>query len=716
MSQSFFVTCPGFVEDLLRQELTGLGAGGIKTAHLGVSFTGTLEDAYRVCLWSRIAHNVLMPIATFQATNREQLYDAVGKIEWLSHLKSNGSFRIDVDGRTRFFKHSNFIGQVTKDAIVDQCRQLTRQRPDIVKDQPEVVIHAFCHDDQITLSICLSGESLHRRGYRHQVGLAPLKETAAAALLYRAGWPAIAREPEAKLVDPFCGSGTVVIEAALMATDTAPGLLREYFGFLRWRGHRAAAWENLIAEAKARQVPLTAQLFGYDQDKIAIDKAKRNAKAAGVIGIVFREQAVDALQLPEAPGIIVTNPPYNQRLVAELGPLYHTFGERLVDAKEWQVMIITENTEPLKNMPLRPVKKYRLRNGALDCTAVKFHITDTYQRTQMTHAEYWQHKVNQVAPDGFLTDNAKMLLNRLKKNKQHLKSWLKRDNVNCYRLYDADIPEYAVAIDIYDEHVHIAEYQAPNTIPRETSKKRFAEVVAVVHELLQTPYERIHVKLRRQQKGINQYEKKDETGVFHIVRENDAQLYVNFDDYLDTGLFLDHRLMRAEVAQAAAGKRLLNLFAYTCTASVHAALKGAKTTSVDLSKTYLAWGERNFKLNKFSVADHDFIHADCLQWLNQCKTKFDVIFLDPPTFSNSKRMSADNLDIQRDHIKLIRLALSCLAKGGVLYFSNNCRNFKMDYDALPEGVNAENISKRCLPMDFARRPKIHHCFEVRAEI
>jgi 23S rRNA (guanine2445-N2)-methyltransferase / 23S rRNA (guanine2069-N7)-methyltransferase len=600
---------------------------------------------------------------------------------------------------------------VVKDGIVDHIRQRTQTRPNVVLDQPNVVVHAQCHGDHVTLSIDLSAESLNKRGYRQRTGTAPLRESLAAALVLRMGW---LQATDLPLLDLFCGSGTILIEAALMASKKAPGLLRDYFGFLGWRGHQQQVWESLLEEARQRIVVPQVKLLGVDCDPKVLQIARTNANTAGVQALIHFEQA-DATdyQPPQSTGMVISNPPYNKRIQTDLPQLYGALGQQLLaHYQDWQVGILTEDVQTLKAMPLRPVKRYQLSNGPLECTLIKFVISEHYIRKQFTPAQYWAHRVAQVSGDFGLSNNALMLKNRIKKNLKHLNSWIKREQVSCYRIYDADIPEYAVAIDRYQDHIHIAEYRAPKTIEQSVSRHRFAEVVAVVHELFELPFERIHVKVRQQQKGKQQYEKQQQTVQRMVVQEGAAQLYVDLDAYLDTGLFLDHRLMRERVAHAASDKTLLNLFAYTCTASVHAALQGATVTSVDLSKTYLKWGQDNFRLNQLNPQQHQFIHADVIEWLRSNKMQYDVIFIDPPTFSNSKRIKERVFDVQRDHVQLIRLALKLLKTDGVLYFSNNYRNFKLDYEALAGQCRAKNISKQCSAPDFARRPNIHHCWEI----
>ncbi|WP_455234642.1 bifunctional 23S rRNA (guanine(2069)-N(7))-methyltransferase RlmK/23S rRNA (guanine(2445)-N(2))-methyltransferase RlmL [Thiogranum longum] len=316
-----------------------------------------------------------------------------------------------------------------------------------------------------------------------------------------------------------------------------------------------------------------------------------------------------------------------------------------------------------------------------------------------------------------VSDGAQMFANRLKKNLKRLDPWLKREDIHCYRLYDADIPEYAMAVDVYQgkqRWIHVQEYQAPRSVDPNKAQQRLQQALDVIPETLAIGPAQLFCKVRRQQKGSAQYEKLATAGTFHEVMEGGNRFLVNFTDYLDTGLFLDHRLTRAMLRELAAGKRFLNLFAYTGSATVYAASGGAAaTTTVDMSRTYLDWARRNMELNGFTGKQHQFIQADCLEWLNATSAGscYELIFLDPPSFSTSKRMRA-TLDIQRDHVTLIRSAVKLLTTDGLLVFSNNLRRFKMDHEALHD-LWIENISRVTLPKDFERNPKIHNCWKIR---
>ena len=300
--------------------------------------------------------------------------------------------------------------------------------------------------------------------------------------------------------------------------------------------------------------------------------------------------------------------------------------------------------------------------------------------------------------------------NRLKKNLKRMKGWIKNANTNCYRIYDADLPDYNVAVDRYGDWLVVQEYAPPKTVSEDKARKRLQEVLLHLPAVTGVSPKQIALKVRSQQKGTKQYEKINQTGDMMEVFENGARFLVNLTDYLDTGLFLDHRNTRQKVQALSQGKDVLNLFSYTGSVSVFAAKGGAKSvTTVDMSNTYLEWAKKNVALNKLT-APHAFIQADCTTWLGTHKGKYDLIFIDPPSFSNSKRMQ-NTWDVQRDHVKMLTDAKACLKEQGIIIFSNNKRGFKLDESAISElGLSVDNITKDTIPEDFARKGNIHQCW------
>ena len=716
--QQFFATAALGLEPLLAAELLELGASEVKEERAGVRFSGELATAYRLCLWSRLASRVLLPLATFVATDPDQLYREVLQLEWTEHLAPGKTFAVDCTTVKSQITHSRYGALRVKDAIVDQFRARDGERPSVSVEQPDLRLNLHLFKDQATLSIDLSGDSLHRRGYRIDGVHAPLKENLAAAILIRGGWPEIAAAGGA-LADPMCGSGTLPLEAALIATDTAPGLLRDYFGFLGWRKHGDQIWQQLREDALTRQHAglqrRLAPIVGYDTDGRAIKAAWQHARNAGLDKVIhFEKRTLREFSAPAGSngGLFVANPPYGERLGAEseLPALYNLLGERMaVQCRGWKAAVITSNPQLGRSIGLRAGKINTLYNGALKCQLLQFELDETNR---------WQSLQEGAgrAVKKELSAGAEMFANRLRKNLKKYQKWAKKEGLDCYRLYDADLPEYAVAVDIYGDEVHLQEYRAPKSIDAQKAAQRLQEVQDALPQVLDIMPEKVHLKVRQQQKGSKQYQKQARRGVLKEVREGNCKFLVNLTDYLDTGLFLDHRPTRQLIQQLASGSRFLNLFAYTGAATVHALVGGAmETTTVDMSRTYLEWAQKNIVLNGFDPEDEELIQADCLAWLEAEQESragsFDLIFLDPPTFSNSKSM-AGTFDIQRDHVGLLRQAVNLLDDGGTLIFSNNLRNFKMDQEALSE-LQIENLGQRTIPYDFERNPRIHNCWLIR---
>ena len=709
----WLATCPKGMEQLLSDELLALGATEVKQTVAAVHFQGELKIAYKACLWSRIANRVLMPLASFRLDTVEDLYENAVEIPWEDHLLAQNSIAIDFIGTSKLIDNSMYGAQLLKDAIVDRIRRIEGGRPSVDAKSPDIRIQARLHKGQVAVSLDISGESLHRRGYRTGQGSAPLKENLACAILLRSGWPAIAKQGGA-LIDPMCGSGTILIEAALMAADIAPALNRETFGFTHWLKHDEPLWETVLADAEQRKTQglenFDLDIRGYDGNSRMLDVTVANIENAGLDEhIRIAHKPLDQFGKATAEtGLLVTNPPYGARMgeVEQLIPLYEKLGVVLQkNFTEWRAAIYTGNLDLARELDLSPSKQYSLFNGSIACKVLVF---DNMQSKSEQIAE----RLSKPPPVQPLSEEAKMLFNRLQKNQRRLKGWLKKSAISCYRLYDADIPEYSAAIDIYEKFIYVQEYAAPNTIEERVAKQRFETIKRAVKEFSGNEYKKVYYKERRRQKGDSQYQRlNEETSESIVVNEGRARFEVNLSDYLDTGLFLDHRPVRALLAEMTAGKTLLNLFCYTASATVQAALAGAKSSlSVDMSNTYLDWAQRNFELNSLSSSRHQLLRADCLKWLEEDSQTFDVIFLDPPTFSNSKKMESV-LDVQRDHPELIRQAMAKLNPEGTLVFSNNFRKFKLD-ELTSRQFNCENITQQTLDTDFERNPRIHNVWLI----
>jgi 23S rRNA (guanine2445-N2)-methyltransferase / 23S rRNA (guanine2069-N7)-methyltransferase len=800
----------------LARELVALGAADARERSTGVTFSGDLEVAYRACLWSRVANRVFLELARFEAVDAEGFYNAVREIDWTEHLGPGATLACDFSGQHPSITHTHFGALKLKDAIVDSVRDSRAWRPSVELERPSVRVHAHAHGNNIALSLDLSGESLHRRGYRGAAGEAPLKENVAAGVLLRSGWPDLAASSGGEFLDPMCGSGTFVIEAALIAADYAPGLGREYFGFLGWAGHDTDAWERLTAEARARARAgldaaaargLEGTIRGTDRDGGAVRNARGNAERAGVQRLVRFEvraladaapmglraqvalapraeaasvslaevgddsapravgasasldeadggsgsQAGGAPVPQAAAGLLCTNPPYGIRLEDRdtARAVHRELGAVLRERFQgWNAAVLTGTPEFGLELGIRAHRTHTIWNGAIECRLLRMKV-DTGSAREVGRLGKGDTNLRD-------TPGAQMFANRLGKNFKKQQAWADRSGVSCYRLYDADMPEYAFAIDVYrtiegadgahpaastgapawpgalgDARVqpaeaasagageltwlYVQEYAAPAEIELESVRKRRGEALSTLSDVTGVAQERVRVRTRRKNKRGEQYNKVQERETYHVVMEDGLKFLVNFDDYLDTGLFLDHRVTRGRLRAAASGKRFLNLFAYTCTATVYAAAGGAaSTTSVDMSNTYLNWAQRNFELNGLSPDRNGLVQADCRVWLQEgarSRERYDLIFIDPPTFSNSKRMEGV-FDVERDHPEFIDGCVRLLAPGGLIVFSTNSQRFRLD-ESLSQRYDVRDISAKTLPKDFERNPRIHRCFEVR---
>ena len=733
---AYVATVPRGLSDLLAQELESFGALQRREHSAAVLFTGTLELGYRTCLWSRSASRVLLQLAEFQAATADEFYARARALDWSAHIDPARSIACEFTGMHPTITHSHFGALRLKDAICDRLRDDTGTRPDVELSRPAVRLHAHANGAQVTLSLDLAGEGLHRRGYRTEAGEAPLRENLAAGVLLRARWQEAAARG-AEFLDPMCGSGTLVIEAAMIAAQRAPGLQRDYFGFLGWKGHDAVLWQRLKSEAVERAQPQIASLVrGSDIDPRALATAAGNAQRAGVSALIRLEQhAVASVRpLTPQPGLICTNPPYGERL-GDAVQAHTAFAELGATLREhfagWDAAILSADADSVRALRLRSYRVHELWNGAIAVRLLRIDLgapgaADDDARRQQQQAEA-------AASPGAL-----MFANRLLKNVKRLARLAQRAQATCYRLYDADMPEYSFAIDRYavaaagTVHLHVQEYAAPASIDVDAARRRRREALASLPGALQVAAENIHLRLRQRQSGPDQYQRQPAAAGSTAedrtltVEEGGLKFLVNLDDYLDTGLFLDHRLTRARLRQRARGARFLNLFCYTASATVYAASGGARSTlSLDLSNGYLDWAAQNFALNGLDRAQHRLERADCREWLRAAAAQaanagmagagvapFDLIFLDPPTFSNSKRMHGV-LDVQRDHPELIDLCMRLLAPGGLLLFSTNAQRFRPD-PAMQQRWQVKDISAQTLPFDFERNPRIHRCYEISA--
>lgn len=747
LSLDLIITCADGLEAPLQTELTSFGIASEIKSTGRLTVTGTLRDLYTICLWSRVASRVLMLIKRKNINAEydvaEQLYGLAKSVNWTEQFSLEQTFAIRLSVDKRVAVSQQFAMLRIKDAIADTFNEVHDSRPNVDSKNPDFAIFATVNDKQAELYLDLSGTSLHRRGYRVAMTDAPLKENLAAALLYSAGWH---QKNEAgntpfynALVDPMCGSGTFIIEALLMHCDYAVGIDKaaNQFGFYQWQHHDVGLWLAMVDEAQTRfreslaiacEQPDTLPLIlGFDADSGAIVATEKNLIAAGLHDLLplidLETRALDQLSNTLRPMVndgrlsnplIITNPPYGERLGDEemIKPLYQAIGLILQDSFagsgiDPMLGILAANVEQVDILPIKDPKTLRCHNGAIT----------VYFRHGHLIAGQVGHLMSRFEKREIESEEGQDFINRLQKNLARLKKQATKENVSNLRVYNADLPDFKVAIDLYGDYVHVQEYAPPKTIPPETARKRFNLALMGIREVFGINREQIFIKTRARQSGNDQYSKQGQTekrGKFYVAREDGAYFYVNFTDYLDTGLFIDHRNMRTRIKANSRGKAVLNLFAYTCTASVHAALAGAKNvTSVDLSQNYLDWGKQNFVLNGLDVSrrKYEFVAADIFEWIKDNTEQYDIIFIDPPTFSNSKKFQG-TFDVQRDHAALINRAMNRLTADGVLYFSNNFTRFELD-EQLAERYDIIDITPQTIGFDFNVKKPIHQSFEIR---
>ncbi|OCA54191.1 bifunctional 23S rRNA (guanine(2069)-N(7))-methyltransferase RlmK/23S rRNA (guanine(2445)-N(2))-methyltransferase RlmL [Photorhabdus namnaonensis] len=697
---SLFASTARGLEELLKNELEMLGAQSCKIVQGGVHFQGDDRVMYKSLMWSRLASRILLPLNEFNVYSDLDLYLGVQSIDWSRIVSIDSTFSVHFSGTNEEIRNTQYGALKVKDAIVDSFIRKLDQRPNVAKQQPDIRINVFLNKERASVALDLSGDGLHIRGYRDLAGQAPLKENLAAAIILRSGW-----QIGTPMVDPMCGSGTLLIEAAMMAADRAPGLHRNHWGFIAWLQHDEEIWREVTTEAQIRfrkgLQETVSRFVGSDIDRRVLDMARSNARRAGVAQLItFQQGDASRLEnpLPEGPtGTVLSNPPYGERLESEpaLVALHSLFG-RIMKSRfpGWRLSLFSASPELLSCLQLRAEREFKAKNGPLDCVQKNYQLSDKPHSSEMNVAEDYA--------------------NRLRKNEKKLTHWAKQQGIDCYRLYDADLPEYNVAVDRYADKVVIQEYAPPKSVDTNKARQRLFDAISATMQVLGLSSNQLVLKTRQRQKGKSQYERMAEKREFFLVNEYDAKFWVNLTDYLDTGLFLDHRIARKMLGEMSEGKDFLNLFAYTGSATVHAGLGGARsTTTVDMSRTYLEWAERNLQANGLTGRQHRLIQADCLAWLARAGEQFDLIFIDPPTFSNSKRME-DAFDVQRDHIMLMRQLKRLLRRGGTLMFSNNKRGFKMDFAELEKvGLVAEEITSKTQSQDFARNRQIHNCWLLR---
>ncbi len=757
----FFATCPGGFEDLLTAELKMLGLSQVRKLRGQVSFEGDLKDAYTACLWSRLASRVIAVIDRIDTADSDELYESLQKIDWTEHIAPGKTIIVDAKGVNDNLRNTQFSAMRTKDAISDFLQTKAGWRPQVDIANPDLRIYLRINKNKATLGIDLSGEALFRRGYElgknRLKNIVPLRPDYACALLNFAGWYKRIRRDHPTLIVPFVGAGTLCAEAVSQLQDRAPGLMRNSWGFDGWLKHDVDVWEKLVDEAERRaeaSKDKTCHIITSDVRPSCEMYTKQMLGAAGLsahmvhVADPFAKKAFTKVlhNVRNKPVCVANlswiNPddlPQEAKVLSLMSLMKGALPE------ETSLCTYSHDTLIDTTLGLEPEQTERVWAGNVEATMRSYTMVKTEPGLVVD------------CPDGAqvpcLVPTSDQFASRLAKVYKQRRKWAQKEFVNCYRIYDQDLPDYAVAIDLYisvDEKrrwLLINEYQAPREINPDVAKKRLIDILALAPHYLDVDPRDTHLRVRSHAKGGSQYtdggnlkrngrrggrdDRRDDRRKRNplalepgagLVDENGLVFEVNFAEKLDTGLFLDHRdtrnMLREMMKDTKGSKRFLNLFAYTGTATCYAADGGAKyTTTVDLSGPYLGWARRNMARNGFEEKEHEFIQADVIAWVNEqrhTRNRWDLIFCDPPTFSNSSSMRSKSFDVQRDHAELLIDISRLLTREGTCIFSCNLRNFKPDLETLEKaGVSLEDISAQTIPEDFKRNPKIHHCYVLK---
>ncbi len=712
--------CAFGLEAVVRRELDALGIESAIGQPGRIHFRGDFETIARTNIWLRTADRVLIRVAEFPAADFDALFETTRDIPWGQWLPADAAF--PVTGRSIKSQLSSVPAcqRAVKRAIVDALRR-DHATTELPESAAEYKVDIALLKDTATLTIDTTGRSLHRRGYRTSISRAPLKETLAAALVMLSYW-----RRDRPAIDPFCGSGTIPIEAARIGRNMAPGKQRQFaaeswLGVPMYEGAPADLWQQVRQEAIDAELPaLEERIIGIDIDGKVLQAARDNAVRAGVADdIHFQTGAMQRTSSSKRFGCLITNPPYGQRIGdRQLDDLYASIPEVLAKLPTWSHYFLTAYPRFEKVVGRQADRRRKLYNGRIECTYYQFHGPKPVVNEGAASDEVGKPYVHASGPAAFgqlsekADEQAKLFASRLTKRAKHLRRWPTRRGITCFRLYERDIPEIPLVVDRYEDYLHISEYERPHDRDPAQHSNWLDLMAATAAETLQVPKKNVFLKQRKRQRGTNQHEKLDQTGKLIEVNEGGLKFLVNLADYVDTGLFLDHRETRNMVRQAAEGATMLNLFAYTGSFTVYAAAGGARrTVSVDMSRTYLDWARRNMHHNGFDGDQHQYVASDVGQFVRQHSPgeMYDLVVLDPPTFSNSKRTEQD-WNLQTDAVPLLLDLLPLVRKGGVIFFSNNFRRFKFDSSSLPVREIHE-ISKQTVPEEFRNR-RIHRCWRI----
>lgn len=849
----FYASCPEGFEAALADELRGMGLRQVRPLKGRVAFAGSPADAERACLWSRLASRIFVVLGRFACADAEDLYEATRSIAWERILRAGATIAVTARGTNDELRNSHFAALRVKDALCDRMLEVEGRRPNVDTDDPDARISLTLRGNRASIQLDLSGDPLFKRLPREATrthAAHVLRPDYAALACAQGNWQEIcsaaltntkdamrdedtaasadgsvpangsvpadgsaladstAERPAPTLpvlIDACCAGGGVVLEAASILADRAPGLERRNWGFQSWSEHDAATWRELLNEADRRAELAkgrVARIVATDPSGDAVACARRILKAAGLADrVIFAQPDLDKISRKlmmsaccggEPRGLVFLDTTETaiskMSRVLDLATSLHAGA---CGADPVRAMLSTMPTvaltrddllirtlgEPARSLRVMPNNEeaelaiFSAANGAISAgegnvaAEGSTPAEDAVESSVAPSSATTLIDLGDGKPCPVLIPESEQFARRLRKVAKLRRKWAQREGVTCYRVYDADLPDYSAAIDLYegsaatpDRWLVIAEYAAPREVDPSLAEARLLDILTLAPRILQVDSDNVFAKARIRSRGGSQYGKQTggtspssqhgeggkprggrggsasnrpsqgagsgtpsdiRTRRLPLIEEGGLTFAVNFNDYLDTGIFLDHRITRGLVREHARGKRFfLNLFAYTGTATCYAADAGVEeTVTVDLSNTYLDWAERNMEQNGFVGPDHHYVRADVMSWIRdmrQTRNRWDLIFCDPPTFSNSSKMGRRTWDVQRDHVELLVGLSRLLSREGEAIFSCNLRTFRPDIEELARaGVVLTDITGETIPEDFARNKKIHHCYLVK---
>lgn len=758
-------TCAFGLESLLRRELEGLDLPAKVIEPGRVAFEGDHRAILNANLWLRTADRILIKVSDFPAPDFDALFESTRNLDWTPYISADGQF--PVSGRCIRSQLTSVPAcqRAIKKAIAQSLIRDT-QSTTLPENGASFRVDFTLLKDHATLTIDTTGIGLNRRGY-HRAGSSPqVKETLAAALVMLSYW-----RNGRPLVTPLCRGGTIAIEAAMIGLNMAPGIGRS-FACEDWSTDYLSLSQELRNEAESRcDKKLDTRILAFDHDERMIAKARANAKFARVTDAIHFDCAdLHQIRNQRRFGCLVAVPPSEEHFpsIRERDEYYHQLPDLFRRLPTWSHYVLADFRK-LESLLGRPADRRRkLYSGGTPMTYFQFHgpkpvtnapnddATDlddkmtpersaiktstiankggTSLTTAGSSAEPSTKETNNTeasrqperepryehasgpAAFGELSaksrEQAELFASRIRKRAKHLRKWPTKRGITCYRIYERDIPEIPLVVDLYEDAIHVTEYDRPHDRDPAEHGNWLDLMAQTAADGLNVAKQNIYLKRRGRQKGKTQHDKVAETFIRKEVQEGGLKFLVNLADYVDTGLFLDHRITREMVRDQAKGKHFLNLFCYTGSFTVYAADGAAKSTvSVDLSRNYLDWAKANLEINGLDGQQHRFVHQDTMQFIQEhpAKPTYDLVVIDPPTFSNSKRTEND-WTVQGQAEELLERVLPLVIPGGVIYFSTNFRRFKFQ----PENLKlseAHEISRQTVPEDFRNR-RIHRCWRL----